>query len=87
MVDRIELDTTGARKVGSAVRKGVEILRIEAEPSAEARPGALAVYDTETVFRPRPGLVSGSARLMVKSSPFDPLGEVPVVGDSAACVG
>jgi len=48
MADRITLDTSGPRKVGSVIRKGVEILRIEAEPKEDARPGDFATFGRET---------------------------------------
>lgn len=34
-----------------------------------------------TLFRPRPGLQQGTGRVEVTSSPFDPLGDVPVLGE------
>ncbi len=33
-----------------------------------------------TLLRPRPGLRMGAGKVVVTSSPFDPLGEVPVIG-------
>lgn len=39
-----------------------------------------------TLFRPRDGLRRGRARVVVTSSPLDPLGEVPVIGTPIACV-
>jgi acetoacetate decarboxylase len=124
MADRISLDTVGSRKIGSVVRKGVEILRIEADPKEDAKLGDLAVFGSEgtdadgqprcdvtsylfkfppspnyrsfsalprlirqvTVFRPRSGLQTGWGRVDVKSSPFDPLGEVSVEEGPVSCV-
>lgn len=39
-----------------------------------------------TVFRPRPGLLKGPARVAVASTAYDPLGEVPVMGEPLVCV-
>jgi acetoacetate decarboxylase len=39
-----------------------------------------------TLFRPRPGLRQGAGQVVVGSSPRDPLGDVPVIGDPVAVV-
>jgi acetoacetate decarboxylase len=39
-----------------------------------------------TVFRPRPGVLKGPARVTVSSTAYDPLGDVPVVGEPLVCI-
>ena len=39
-----------------------------------------------TLLRPRPGLRRGTARVTVASTPYDPLGELPVLEQPFACV-
>lgn len=115
MAESISLETVGARVIGRAVRKGTEILRIEAEPkTAEgfeklamtgvpdpngARSFEVTAYMFKhftapsmrgfdylprlvaepIVLRPRPDVRFGDGTVTLTSSPFDPLGEVPVV--------
>ena len=115
MAELISLETVGSKVIGSAVRKGTEILRIEAEPKATAGIEALAMtgvldpngarsfevtaymfkYFTAPnmrgfdylprlvaepiVLRPRPEVLFGDGMVTLTSSPYDPLGEVPVV--------
>lgn len=115
MAESISLETVGSKAIGSAVRKGVEILRIEAEPKTTEGVEKLAMtgapdpngarsfevtaymfkYFTAPsmrgfdylprlvaepiVLRPRPDVLFGNGKVTLTSSPFDPLGEVPVV--------
>jgi acetoacetate decarboxylase len=44
------------------------------------------LVEQTTVLRPRRGLLEGSARVTVTSTAYDPLGEVPVVGEPLVCV-
>ncbi len=44
------------------------------------------LLEHELVLRPRAGVLRGSARVAVASTPFDPLGEVPVLGDAVAAM-
>lgn len=115
MAESISLETVGSKVIGSAVRKGTEILRIEAEPKTAdgfeklamtgvpdpngARSFEVTAYMFKhftapsmrgfdylprlvaepIVLRPRPDVRFGDGRVTLTSSPFDPLGEVPVV--------
>ena len=115
MAESISLETVGSKVIGSAVRRGTEILRIEAEPkTAEgfeklamtgvpdpsgsrsfevtaymfkhfAAPGMRGfdylprLVAESIVLRPRPDVQFGEGTAILTSSPFDPLGEVPVV--------
>jgi acetoacetate decarboxylase len=115
MAESISLETVGSKVIGSAVRKGTEILRIEAEPktaegfeklamtgvpdSNGARSFEVTAYMFKhftapsmrgfdylprlvaepIVLRPRPDVRFGDGTVTLTSSPFDPLGEVPVV--------
>lgn len=123
MAERITLDSIGSQVVGRVVRKGIEILRIEAEldapveatdldlvgparadqngnPCREAvsflfkfspSPGGTGfdylprLIRQSTLFRPRPGVKRGVGRVVVNSSPYDPLGDVPVIGPPITC--
>lgn len=124
LADRVTLDRSGASVAGSVVRKGTEVLRIEATLTGPAAPAdldrlgrevddgsgrrgreavcfnykffpsaAFAGFDavprlvrTTILDRPRPGLQRGTARVTLRSSSADPLGDVPVVGEPLACV-
>ena len=115
MAESISLETVGSKVIGSAVRKGTEILRIEVEPKTAEGIEKLAMtgvpdpngarsfevtaymfkYFTAPsmrgfdylprlvaepiVLRPRPDVLFGDGTVTLTSSPFDPLGEVPVV--------
>jgi len=115
MAESISLQTVGSKVIGSAVRKGTEILRIEAEPKTAEGIEKLAMtgvsdpngarsfevtaymfkYFTAPsmrgfdylprlvaepiVLRPHADVLFGDGTVTLTSSPFDPLGEVPVV--------
>ncbi len=115
MAESISLETVGSKVIGSAVRKGTEILRIEAEPKTTGGIETLAMtgvsdpndarsFEVTTymfkyfnapnmrgfdylprlvaepiVLRPRPEVLFGDGMVTLTSSPYDPLGEVPVV--------
>ena len=115
MAESISLETMGSKVIGSAVRKGTEILRIEAEPKTAEGFEKLAMTGVPDpngsrsfevtaymfkhfpapsmrgfdylprlvaepiVLRPRPDVRFGDGTVTLTSSPFDPLGEVPVV--------
>ncbi len=115
MAESISLETVGSKVIGSAVRKGTEILRIEAVPKTtggietlamtgipdpnDARSFEVTAYMFKyfnapnmrgfdylprlvaepIVLRPRPEVLFGDGIVTLTSSPYDPLGEVPVV--------
>lgn len=115
MAESISLEKVGSKVIGSAVRKGTEIIRIEAEPdTAEgfetiamtgvpdpngARSFEVTAYMFKhftapsmrgfdylprlvaepIVMRPRRDVLFGDGTVTLTSSPFDPLGEAPVV--------
>lgn len=115
LAESISLETIGSKVIGSAVRKGTEILRIEAEPKTTAGTETLAMTGVPDpndarsfevtaymfkhftapnmrgfdylprlvaepiVLRPRSEVLFGDGMVTLTSSPYDPLGEVPVV--------
>jgi len=115
MAESITLEKVGPKVVGSVVRKGTQLLRIEVEPNKPADIEALALtgeldptdgrafevtaymfkyfqapsmrgFDylprliaEPIVLRPRDDTLSGDGKLYLTSSPYDPLGEIPVV--------
>ncbi len=114
MADSITLREEGSTLIGSAVRKGTEIIRVEVDPRATegveklamtgvpdpANPHSFTVtaytfkhFTSPTmrgfdyvprlvaepvVMRPRPDVRCGVGSVSLTSSPYDPLGEVPV---------
>ena len=116
MAEEITLERNGGHVIGRVVRRGVEVLHIEAEltdPVSEEALDAVGpvVNDLEdrpcrkvvsflfkfsrspdgrgfdfvprlvrevVLFRPRDDLTSGTGKLEMVSSPYDPLGEIPV---------
>lgn len=123
MAESIRLERSGDHVIGRVVRKGVEILRIDAELGAAVKPADLDIVSAATVdqhgqpcrevvsflfkyfpapggtgldylprlvrqatlLRPRADVRKATARVVPSSSPYDPLGEVPVVGPVLAC--
>ncbi|MEA1988446.1 MAG: acetoacetate decarboxylase family protein [Pseudomonadota bacterium] len=115
MAESISLEKQGSKVIGSAVRKGTEILRIEVEPKTTEGFEKLAMTGVPDpagersfevtaymfkhfmapsmrgfdylprlvaepiVLRPRPEVLFGDGMVTLTSSPYDPLGEVPVV--------
>ena len=115
MAESIKIEKTGSKVVGSVVRKGTEILRIEVEPKTPVDIKALALtgrldsggarsfevtaymvkhFQAPTmrgfdyfprliaepvILRPGPDTLSGSGKLTLRSSPYDPIAEVPIV--------
>ncbi len=115
MAESITLEKTESKVVGSVVRKGTRILRIEVEPKLPLNIEALAMTGTldpagaqsfevtaymfkhfqapslrgfdylprlvsePIILRPRNDTLSGEGNLCLTSSPYDPLGEIPVV--------
>ena len=115
MAESITLEKAGSKVVGSVVRKGTKIIRIEAEPETPLNIEALAMTGTldpsgarsfevtafmfkyfqapslrgfdylprliaePIILRPRDDTLSGDGKLYLTSSPYDPLGEIPVV--------
>jgi acetoacetate decarboxylase len=116
IADEITLDQDGDHFMGSVVRRGVEVLRIEADLTRPVDVAALdaigpAASDLEgrpcrkgvsfqfkfsrspngrgfdfvprlvrevVLFRPHDDLRSGTGRLVMVSSPYDPFGDIPV---------
>ena len=114
MADSITLCQEGSTMIGSAVRKGTEILRVEVDPNttegieklamtgvpnaADPRSFTVTAYMFKhfmsptmrgfdyvprlvaepVVMRPRPDVRCGAGTVSLTSSPYDPLGEVPV---------
>jgi acetoacetate decarboxylase len=116
MADNITLEQKSGHVIGSVIRKGVEILRLECQLEKEAGQNALKYlgepvldWDGNTcnkvlsflfkyfqspdggsfdylprlvrepvLFRSAGVLQEGSGRVTLSSTPFDPLGEVPV---------
>jgi acetoacetate decarboxylase len=116
IAEEITLERNGDHVIGRVVRRGVEVLHIEAElidPVGVAALDAVgpAVSDLEgrpcrkgvsflfkftrspdgrgfdfvprlvrevVLFRPRDDLTSGTGKLEMASSPYDPLGDIPV---------
>ena len=114
MAESITLEKVGSNVVGSVVRKGTQLLRIEVEPNRPGDIEALALTgerDPESprafevtvylfkhfqsptmrgfdyfprliaepiVLRPRDDLRAGDGTLSLTSSPYDPVGEIPV---------
>ncbi len=125
MAERISLEVAGAHWTGSVVRKGTELLHIEADLDTEVRPGDLAAFGNEqrddhgrprfdvvsllfksppspdgkgfdylprlvrqvTEFKPRADLRRGKGRIVVRSSLWDPLGDVLVLDNAITCFG
>ena len=115
MAESITLEKAGPKVVGSVVRKGTELIRIEVEPNRAADIDALALpgerdptsprafevtvylfkhFQSPTmrgfdylprlvaepvVLRPRDDVLDGQGTLLLTSSPYDPVGEIPVV--------
>jgi len=115
MAESITLEKVGSKVIGSVVRKGTQILRIEVEAKTPVDIKMLAMtgvldptgarsfevtaymfkhFQAPTmrgfdylprliaepiVLRPRQDTLSGEGKVTLTSSPFDPLGEVPVV--------
>ena len=115
MAESISLEKQGSKVIGSAVRKGTEIVRIEVEPKTTEGFEKLAMTGVPdptsersfevtaymfkhftapsmrgfdylprlvaepVVMRPRPEVLFGEGSVTLTSSPYDPLGEVPVV--------
>lgn len=124
LADRITLERRGAAVTGSVVRKGEELLRIDATLTGPVVPSDLERLGREVaddagrrarevacfnykyfpapgftgfeaiprlvravlLERPRPGLQRGTARVTLRSTPADPFGDVPVVGEPEACL-
>ena len=120
MAESITIEKEGSALVGRAVRKGTEILRIEAEPktvegveklavtgvpdSSDPRHFTVTVYTFKhftsptmrgfdyvprliaepVVMRPRADVRCGVGTVKLTSSPYDPLGELPV-GELLCC--
>lgn len=118
----ISLARSGDEIVGSVVRKGVEILRLEASLGGAADVAALGklggiqrddagrpalpltsynfkmsprctgkgfdfipqLVSQVTLMRPRPGLRAAAGTLKLASTPYDPLGEIPIAGEPFA---
>jgi acetoacetate decarboxylase len=116
IAEEITLERNGDHVIGRVVRRGVEVLHIEAELTDPVDGSALdavgpAVNDLEgrpcrkvvsylfkfspspdgrgfdfvprlvrgvVLFRPRDDLMSGTGKLEMTSSPYDPLGDIPV---------
>ena len=114
MAESITLRNEGDKTIGSVVRRGTEILRVEVVPRTTEGVGRLALtglpdsgdtgaftvtaynfkYATAPdmrgfdylprlvaepiVMRPRPDVRCGTGKVSLTSSPYDPLGEVPV---------
>ena len=114
MAESITLEKVGSNVVGSVVRKGTQLLRIEVEPNRPGDIDALALTgerDPESprafevtvylfkhfqsptmrgfdylprliaepiVLRPRDDLRAGDGTISLTSSPYDPVGEIPV---------
>ena len=114
MAESITLCEESSTVIGTAVRKGTEILRIELDPKtpegieklamtgvpdpADPRSFTVTAYMFKhfnapsmhgfdyvprlvaepVVLRPRPDVRCGAATVSLTSSPYDPLGEVPV---------
>ena len=114
MAESITLCQEGSTMIGSAVRKGTEILRVEVDPdttegieklamtgvpnTADPRSFTVTAYMFKhfmsptmrgfdyvprlvaepVVMRPRPDVRCGAGTVSLTSSPYDPLGEVPV---------
>jgi hypothetical protein len=123
IAERIALERSGAKVVGSVVRRGTELLRIEASLAGAVAAADLALladaaldgagrpcrrmsvfnyrcfprpdlrgFDAPprlvrapVLLRARPGLQRAAARVIVRSSEADPLGEVPLLGEPLAC--
>ena len=115
MAESISLEKQGSRVIGSAVRKGTEIVRIEVEPKTTEGFEKLAMTGVPDpagersfevtaymfkhftapsmrgfdylprlvaepiVMRPRPEVLFGEGSVTLTSSPYDPLGEIPIV--------
>jgi acetoacetate decarboxylase len=117
IAEEITLEHTDNQVIGRVVRRGVEVLHIEAELSdavstatldfvgpevndLEGRPCRKAVsflfkffpspdgrgFDyvprlvrEVVLFRPRDGVMAGAGKLEMVSSPYDPLGDIPVL--------
>lgn len=116
IAEEISLERSGEHVIGGVVRRGVEVLHIEAELTDRVNLAALdtigpQVSDLEglpcrkvvsflfkfsrspggrgfdfvprlvreaLLFRPRDDLMSGTGKLEMASSPYDPLGDIPV---------
>jgi acetoacetate decarboxylase len=114
MAELISIEKIGSKVIGRAVRKGTEILRIEAEPETSAGFEKIAmtgIHDPNSrrsfnvtaymfkyfgapnmrgfdylprlvaepvIMRPRPEVQFGDGTVSLTSSPYDPLGEIPV---------
>jgi acetoacetate decarboxylase len=115
IADEITLDRDGGHIVGRIVRKGTELLRIEAELTDNTNPSDVGLAVTEdldgktavkavsflfkffpsattlgfehpprlirqvSLLTPRGPLDTGAGKVELASTPFDPLGEIPVV--------
>lgn len=117
IAEEITLDRLDNLVVGRVVRRGVEVLHIEAELTNPVSASALDAVGPEAsdlegrpcrksvsflfkysrspdgrgfdyvprlirevvLFRPRDGLMGGAGKLEMASSPYDPLGDVPVL--------
>jgi acetoacetate decarboxylase len=116
IAEEITLERTGNHVIGRVVRRGVEVLHIEAELTDTVSPSTLDAVGLEAadlegrpcrkgvsflfkffpspdgrgfdyvprlvrevvLFRPRDDLRSGAGKLELASSPYDPLGDIPV---------